>query len=63
MDIIGPSGSINIQNEIVQKLDEFASEKFIEVLQGGVSCAGLASEELDDFVALMNPIVTTLNMS
>src|SRR5580704_10602996 len=45
VDILGSTGSINIQNESVQKLDEFANKQFISVLQRGVSCAGLASEE------------------
>ena len=52
VDILGATGETNIQNESVQKLDEFANHQFKTVLQGGVSCAGIASEELDDFVAL-----------
>jgi fructose-1,6-bisphosphatase I len=51
VDIFGTDGSINIQGESVQKLDAFANGEFMAVLQRGVSCAGLASEELDDFVA------------
>jgi fructose-1,6-bisphosphatase I len=51
VDIFGSNGSINIQGESVQKLDAFANAEFMAVLQRGVSCAGLASEELDDFVA------------
>jgi fructose-1,6-bisphosphatase I len=51
VDILGPTGSTNIQNESVQKLDEFANNQFINVLRRGVSCAGIASEEQEEFVA------------
>jgi fructose-1,6-bisphosphatase I len=51
VDILGPTGSMNIQNEFVQKLDEFANKQFMNVLRRGVSCAGLASEEQNDFLA------------
>ncbi|HSZ31667.1 MAG TPA: class 1 fructose-bisphosphatase [Puia sp.] len=51
VDILGPTGSTNVQNESVQKLDEFANRQFISVLRRGVSCAGLTSEEQKDFVA------------
>ena len=55
VDILGPTGAVNIQNESVQKLDRFANEQFLAVLQRGVSCAGVASEELDDFMAFDEP--------
>ncbi|HEY4154756.1 MAG TPA: class 1 fructose-bisphosphatase, partial [Puia sp.] len=51
VDILGETGSVNIQGESVQRLDEFANTEFMAVLQRGVSCAGIASEELDEFVA------------
>jgi fructose-1,6-bisphosphatase I len=51
VDILGPSGSTNIQNESVQKLDAFANSQFLNVLRRGVSCAGIASEELKDFIS------------
>jgi fructose-1,6-bisphosphatase I len=51
VDILGETGSVNIQGESVQRLDEFANAEFMAVLQRGVSCAGIASEELDDLVA------------
>lgn len=50
-DIIGNAGTINIQGEDVKKLDLFANTQFIGVLQNGISCAGIVSEEMDDFVA------------
>ncbi|MEP7279530.1 MAG: class 1 fructose-bisphosphatase [Bacteroidota bacterium] len=51
VDILGDVGAINVQGEEVKKLDIFANNQFIRVLQHGISCAGIASEELDDFVA------------
>ncbi len=51
VDILGETGTINVQGESVQRLDALANAEFIAVLQRGVSCAGIASEELDDFVA------------
>ena len=51
VDILGDAGTVNVQGEKVKKLDIFANDQFIKVLQHGISCAGIASEELDDFVA------------
>ena len=51
VDILGDAGTVNIQQEEVKKLDLFANNQFIRVLQQGVSCAGIASEELDNFIA------------
>jgi fructose-1,6-bisphosphatase I len=51
VDILGDVGTVNVQGEEVKKLDEYANNQFVGVLQRGVSCAGIASEELDDFVA------------
>ena len=48
-DILGETGKTNVQGEGVKKLDEFANATFMAVLQRGISCAGIASEELDDF--------------
>jgi fructose-1,6-bisphosphatase I len=49
VDILGETGEINIQGEGVKQLDDFANSSFLAVLQRGISCAGIASEELDDF--------------
>jgi fructose-1,6-bisphosphatase I len=49
-DILGDTGHQNVQGESVQRLDTFANTAFMTVLQRGVSCAGLASEEMDDFI-------------
>lgn len=50
VDILGETGDVNVQGEEVKKLDEFANHQFMGVLQRGVSCAGIASEEMDDYV-------------
>ncbi len=51
VDILGDYGTVNVQGEEVKKLDIFANDQFTGVLRHGISCAGIASEELDDFVA------------
>lgn len=51
VDILGDAGSTNVQGEDVMKLDVFANNQFTGALQHGISCAGIASEEIDDFVA------------
>lgn len=56
VDILGNTGDINVQGEEVKKLDEYANDQFTGVLRHGISCAGIASEELDDIVAFDNSI-------
>ena len=56
VDILGDTGEVNVQGEEVKKLDEFANDQFVGVLRHGVSCAGVASEELDDIVVFDDPI-------
>ena len=51
VDILGDAGSINVQGEDVKKLDIYANNQFMGVLKHGISCAGIASEELDDYIA------------
>ena len=50
MDILGDSGTINIQGETQKKLDVFANEQFISALKSGGECCIVASEENDEFV-------------
>ncbi len=50
VDILGDSGTTNVQGEDVKKLDVFANNQFMGVLKHGISCAGVASEEMDDIV-------------
>lgn len=58
VDILGDAGSVNVQGEDVKKLDVFANNQFTGALQHGISCAGIASEELDDFVAFDDSVST-----
>jgi fructose-1,6-bisphosphatase I len=50
VDILGDAGTTNVQGESVKKLGVFANEKMIGALKHGISCAGIASEEMDDIV-------------
>jgi fructose-1,6-bisphosphatase I len=45
VDIIGRSGSVNIQGENQQKLDVYADEVFINALLASGECCGVATEE------------------
>jgi fructose-1,6-bisphosphatase I len=56
VDILGDTGNVNVQGEEVKKLDEFANDQFVGVLRHGISCAGVASEELDDIVVFDDPV-------
>jgi fructose-1,6-bisphosphatase I len=56
VDILGNTGNINVQGEEVKKMDQYANDQLMGVLQHGISCAGIASEELDDLVAFDNRV-------
>jgi len=56
VDILGDAGTINVQGEDVKKLDIFANNQFMGVLRHGISCAGIGSEELDEFVVFDDEI-------
>ena len=56
VDILGDAGTINVQGEDVKKLDVFANNHFMGVLQHGISCAGIGSEELEEYVAFNDDI-------
>ena len=56
VDILGDAGSMNVQGEEVKKLDVFANDQFVGVLRHGISCAGIASEELDDILVFDDEI-------
>ena len=56
VDILGDAGTINVQGEDVKKLDVFANNQFLGVLQHGIACAGLGSEELPDIVVFDDEI-------
>lgn len=47
IDVLGTTGTTNVQGEIVKKLDQIANETFVRVFeQSGLVCA-LASEEME----------------
>lgn len=56
VDILGDTGGMNVQGEEVKKLDVYANDHFTDVLQRGISCAGVGSEEMDDFIAFEDEI-------
>lgn len=56
VDILGDAGTINVQGEDVKKLDIYANNQFMGVLKHGISCGGIASEELDEFNAFDDPV-------
>ncbi len=56
VDILGDTGNVNVQGEEVKKMDEYANDQLTGVLQHGISCAGIASEELDDIVIFEDDI-------
>ncbi|MFT3908445.1 MAG: class 1 fructose-bisphosphatase [Ferruginibacter sp.] len=56
VDILGDAGTMNVQGEEVKKLDVFANNQFMGVLQHGISCAGIGSEELDEIVVFDDEI-------
>ena len=50
-DILGAVGTSNVQGEEQQKLDVYANDILINILRNSSDCAGIASEENDDFIA------------
>jgi fructose-1,6-bisphosphatase I len=50
VDILGETDLVNVQGEKVKKLDLIANAHLMGVLKRGISCAGVVSEEEDDFV-------------
>lgn len=50
VNILGVHGSENSTGDQVQKLDIYANEKLIECLRNSGECAGIASEEMDEFI-------------
>src|SRR5258708_3936504 len=56
VDILGDAGTVNVQGEDVKKLDIYANDQFMGVLRHGISCAGIGSEELDDYVVFNDEI-------
>lgn len=70
-DLLGYTGETNVQGEEVQKLDAFANEVLLNVLERSGHCGVIASEELDDailapnhgkYVALFDPLDGSSNI-
>lgn len=55
-DILGSVGAENIQGENQMKLDVYANDTFIAALRSMGEVCGVASEELEDFIAFNDPI-------
>lgn len=55
VDILGQYGATNVQGEEQMKLDVYANEMLISVLKNSTDCAGIASEENDEFVSFDDP--------
>jgi len=51
VDILGKTGTENIQGEEVKKLDLFANEQFKSILGSSIEVCGLATEEEEDVVS------------
>lgn len=51
VDILGAHGATNVQGEEQMKLDVYADNTLISILRNSNECAGVASEENDDFIA------------
>ncbi len=55
VDILGLTGEVNVQGEIVQKLDVFANEHFVNALTIGGQVCVIGSEENEDVIPVNNP--------
>jgi len=51
VDILGETGTENIQGERVKKMDEFANDQFKSILGSSIEVCGLATEEEKDLVS------------
>ena len=72
-DVLGATGDVNVQGEIVQILDEQGSDTFVEVLRECGSVAAIGSEEIAEgvvvgdspghrYVVLMDPLDGSSNI-
>jgi fructose-1,6-bisphosphatase I len=50
-ELLGAQGTSNVQGEVQQKLDIYANDILINILRNSSDCAGIASEENDEFIA------------
>lgn len=56
VDILGETGTVNIQGERVKKLDVFANDQFIAAFKAGGEVCAIASEENDDIISINTDI-------
>jgi fructose-1,6-bisphosphatase I len=70
-DLLGYTGETNVQGESVQKLDAFANEVMLNVLERSGHCGVIGSEEVDEaicgqhhgkYVALFDPLDGSSNI-
>ena len=54
VNILGIEGSKNASGDNVAKLDLYANEKLLNCLRTSGECAGVASEEMEDFVEIQS---------
>ena len=57
LDILGTTGTTNVQGETVKKFDEIANETFVRLLQQNGQVCALASEEMEQPVILPRRLV------
>ena len=51
-DLLGSLGEVNVQGEIVQRMDKFANELFIRILSSGGRVCAIATEENEQIVEI-----------
>lgn len=51
-DLLGSMGEVNVQGEIVQRMDKFANELFIRILSSGGKVCAIATEENERIVEI-----------
>lgn len=56
VEILGETGTTNVQGERVKKLDVYANEQFISALKAGGECCAIASEENEDIIPIDSEI-------
>lgn len=52
LNILGAVGNENLHGDTVQKMDLYANDKLIECLKNSGECAGIASEENEEFIPI-----------
>lgn len=56
VEILGETGTTNVQGERVKKLDVYANEQFISALKAGGECCAIASEENEEIIPIDSEI-------